>query len=56
VGRAAALPFAHVAEKQSVGRWLALAPWKIFTSLLKSTCSFKKQRYFRTPFFRKEKR
>jgi hypothetical protein len=43
-------------EKQSLNLLEGSLPWKIFISLLKSTCSFEKERYFRTPFFRKEKR
>jgi hypothetical protein len=47
---------AQTIEKQSLNLLEGSLPWKIFISLLKSTCSFEKERYFRTPFFRKEKR
>jgi hypothetical protein len=47
---------AQTAEKQPLNLFEGPLPWKIFISLLKSTCSFEKERYFRTPFFRKEKR
>jgi hypothetical protein len=47
---------AQATEKQHLKLFTARLPWKIFISLLKSTCSFEKERYFRTPFFRKEKR
>jgi hypothetical protein len=47
---------AQTTEKQLFNLSEGPLPWKIFISLLKSTCSFEKERYFRTPFFRKEKR
>jgi hypothetical protein len=53
---ASARAWPHDAEKQMVNPFPSFALWKIFTSLLKSACRFKKERYFRTPFFRKEKR
>jgi hypothetical protein len=46
----------QVTEKQPLNLFEGPLLWKIFNSLLKSTCSFEKERYFRTPFFRKEKR
>jgi hypothetical protein len=47
---------AQITEKQPINLLEGPLPWKIFNSLLKSTWSFEKERYFRTPFFRKEKR
>ena len=46
----------YVTEMQLFIRWVLFVLWKIFISLLKSTCGFEKERYFRTPIFRKEKR
>jgi hypothetical protein len=54
--RAAARACPHDIEKQTVNTSLSFSRGKIFTSLLKSACRFEKERYFRTPFFRKEKR
>jgi hypothetical protein len=50
------VPAPHDIEKQMVNAFLSFSRGKIFTSLLKSTCRFEKERYFRTSFFRKEKR